>query len=325
MISIVVPVYNVKSYLRRCIESILAQTYTHFELLLIDDGSDDGSGTICDEYAAQDSRVRAFHKHNGGVSSARNLGLDNARGEWISFCDADDYVSKYYLENLLSLDSDIDIDLIFNYAVIHCNGKEERESYPEKIIDIAELHDLFLNNELNWHTSTWSKLFKRSIIESNHIRFFTDVHIGEDLVFLYAYILKCRTIKVICTCDYHYIIRNTESLTHRVNSFESEKKGLKLIMEIVDQLRRVCTMSDDLNSKLKWITGSYKRRVLQSLYQDNIDRDKRLEYLRESDFSDYIQSIKEISIQGRVYKCILAFQHYKLYDFVRILVRTIRK
>ena len=90
IISIIVPVYNTEKYLDQCIQSVLAQTYTNWELLLIDDGSTDSSGAICDKYAAEDNRIRVFHKENGGVSSARNLGLDNAQGEWISFVDADD-------------------------------------------------------------------------------------------------------------------------------------------------------------------------------------------------------------------------------------------
>ena len=92
MISIIVPVYNTEKYLHRCIDSVLAQTYQDFELLLIDDGSKDSSGAICDEYAAQDTRVRVFHKENGGVSSARNVGLDLAQGEWVTFVDSDDYI-----------------------------------------------------------------------------------------------------------------------------------------------------------------------------------------------------------------------------------------
>ena len=95
-ISVIVPVYNVERYLRRCIDSILAQTFTDFELLLIDDGSKDSSGEICDEYAAKDSRIIVFHKENGGVSSARNVGLDNVRGEWVAFVDADDKISDGY-------------------------------------------------------------------------------------------------------------------------------------------------------------------------------------------------------------------------------------
>lgn len=104
-ISVIVPVYNDEKWLRRCVDSILTQTYTDFELLLVDDGSTDGSGAICDEYTAKDSRVHVFHQPNGGVSSASNLGLDNARGEWISFVDSDDWMDMNYLESLLTVDN----------------------------------------------------------------------------------------------------------------------------------------------------------------------------------------------------------------------------
>lgn len=117
LISVIVPVYNAEKYLNRCVDSILSQTMTNFELLLIDDGSQDNSGRICDEYAEKDARVRAFHKPNGGVSSARNLGLDNAMGNWITYVDADDRCSCDYLEHLLSKVDD-DTDLIISYAVI---------------------------------------------------------------------------------------------------------------------------------------------------------------------------------------------------------------
>lgn len=96
-VSIIVPVYKAEKYLNRCIDSILAQTFTDWELLLIDDGSTDRSGDICDEYAKKDTRIRVFHKENGGVSSARNLGLDSAQGEWVTFIDADDYILPDFL------------------------------------------------------------------------------------------------------------------------------------------------------------------------------------------------------------------------------------
>lgn len=97
-ISVIVPVYNTEQYLPRCIDSILSQSFTDFGLLLIDDGSKDGSGKICDAYAEKDNRIRVFHKENGGVSSARNLGLDNAKGEWVCFVDSDDELIRDGLE-----------------------------------------------------------------------------------------------------------------------------------------------------------------------------------------------------------------------------------
>ena len=108
-ISVIAPVYNVEKYLPRCIDSILAQTFTDFELLLIDDGSKDHSREICDEYAKKDSRIRVFHKENGGVSSARNLGLDNVKGEWITFVDSDDYLKMEFLSNLTKYDNKLTV------------------------------------------------------------------------------------------------------------------------------------------------------------------------------------------------------------------------
>lgn len=112
-ISIIVPVYNVERFLRKCIDCILAQTFIDFELLLINDGSKDNSGAICDEYGAKDSRIRVFHKKNGGVSSARNLGLDNAKGEWVIFMDADDFwCDNTILEQLYSNAIEYNIDIV---------------------------------------------------------------------------------------------------------------------------------------------------------------------------------------------------------------------
>ena len=122
MISVIVPVYNAEKYLHRCVDSILTQTFDNFELLLINDGSNDNSGVICDEYALKDSRVRVFHKENGGVSSARNLGLDNSKGEWIAFCDADDYALPTFLstyDELINIhNADLCIlDFIADYSI----------------------------------------------------------------------------------------------------------------------------------------------------------------------------------------------------------------
>lgn len=103
LISIIVPVYNSEKTLCRCVDSILAQTYQNFELILIDDGSIDQSGKICDDYVRLDSRVRVFHKKNGGVSAARNVGLDNAKGTWLTFIDSDDYIQENYLSYIISV------------------------------------------------------------------------------------------------------------------------------------------------------------------------------------------------------------------------------
>ncbi len=325
MISIIVPIYNAEKYIRRCIESILCQTYCDFELLVVDDGSDDSSHAICDEYAKQDHRVRVLHKRNGGVSSARNLGLDNASGEWVAFCDADDYVSPLYLENLYRATDNSDIDLVLNYAIVHNGGEIKEELYPSRVVDLSDVGSLFFENDLIWHTSPWSKLFRRNIIECERLRFAEGVNIGEDAVFLYTYMLHCRKIRTVCTCDYNYMINSASgSLTQRINSFASELKGLEAITEAVERIKAICPQSTVLESKFGWLTGCYKRRTLLALYHEKMRKDDRIAYLVATDFTDYFAHCVEDSVQGRLYQWLLKSGNYKMYDLVRYLIKKIK-
>ena len=142
MISVIVPLYNVEFYLRRCINSILNQSFVNFELLLIDDGSIDTSGIICNEYAEKDRRIKVFHKENGGVSSARNVGLANAKGTWIAFVDADDWVEPDYLKNLIDHVDD-SIDLVISYTQRYTKGANFRkEIYPSKLISDKNFEEM---------------------------------------------------------------------------------------------------------------------------------------------------------------------------------------
>ena len=181
-ISVIVPVYNVEQYLCRCIDSILAQSFPDFELLLIDDGSKDRSGEICDEYAQKNERVRVFHKENGGVSSARNLGLDNAKGEWISFVDADDWVEEDYLSNMiLSIRDDIDIIV----GGFFPSGNE----FPTKIMEDKRYSHLDMNFFLSKYLgdmeigTPWAILFRSKVIVCNKLRFDEKIHFNEDSLF----------------------------------------------------------------------------------------------------------------------------------------------
>ena len=154
-ISVIVPVYKVEEYLHRCIDSILSQSFTDFELILVDDGSPDNCGKICDEYAQKDSRVRVFHKPNGGVSSARNLGLDNANGEWIAFIDSDDYVDVDYLAELDSYSKMLDVDYVITLNTIRTYTKESF-----LMLQSEHYGDLFSLYRLLKYSSPWAKLFK---------------------------------------------------------------------------------------------------------------------------------------------------------------------
>lgn len=208
LVSIIVPVYNAEKYLHRCIDSILAQTFTDWELLLIDDGSKDASGRICDEYAAKDERIRVFHKENGGVSSARNLGLDHAEGEWIAFVDSDDWVSKDYLEELVKHS---DTDLVVADFVIE--GEENwNENLPVGKWQSKDLSGI-IENSIAWtrFVAPWCKLLKKSLIGQN--RFYVELTTQEDALFMFRYLCVVQNIQIIPNKGYHYNRETSGSLS----------------------------------------------------------------------------------------------------------------
>lgn len=207
-VSIIVPVYNVEQYLPRCIDSILTQTFTDFELLLIDDGSHDKSGKICDEYAEKDSRIRVFHKENGGVSSARNIGLYNAQGEWIAFIDSDDWVGDKWLNGFVS--SDLSADLIIQgfYAKNWPYSKTTEEinvslkEYLFKNEDIVEcINYLHMSHNVGF---LWCRFFKKRIIDDFNIQFNENFPLREDQEFIFHYMTKIDSVKTLAISEYHY-------------------------------------------------------------------------------------------------------------------------
>ena len=202
MISVIVPVYNTEKYLHRCVDSILAQTYTDFELLLINDGSTDSSGTICDEYAMRDSRVRVFHKENGGVSTARNLGLDNAQCEHITFVDSDDWLETKALEYLIEFN---DTDLTIGTVQLEKSKTIQTLHKESVILKGKSLRKHLSSNFDNCIISgPWAKIFKKNIIEDNHLRFDKTLSFGEDNIFVKTYLQHIDNLKITNKLCYHY-------------------------------------------------------------------------------------------------------------------------
>lgn len=322
LVSIIVPVYNAEKYLNRCIDSILSQTMTDFELLLIDDGSKDNSGRICDEYAAKDVRVRAFHKPNGGVSSARNLGLDNAKGKWITFVDADDRCSCNYLEHLLSKVDD-DTDLIISYAVICDSTGEKAEVYPEYKVNATNFERLFVDSDMHWHTSPWAKLYRASIIYENSLRFNEMMHIGEDADFLFSFMLITDKIYVSSDTDYYYTCDVSGSLTKRINTIDSEIASYRTILCLVNRTIQQKNIKDNRSlDNLGWLVASYVRRVLNSLYYNDAQSYQRIDLIKSLDIDSYIRYSKNALWKEQVGRVLLYFGQYRLYDLMRQFVAT---
>lgn len=207
LISIIVPVYNSSKYLQRCLDSILSQSFSDFELLLINDGSTDCSGTICETYSKQDSRILVINKSNGGVSSARNLGIDNARGEWIAFCDSDDTVLPDWLSNFV-------IGNLNNYDLV-CQGMQLLNMTRDKQIKTEDITNSFEGDRIviwkslkscNSIGHVFTKLFRKSIIQSNSLRFDESIRFMEDEEFFLRYLTFVNQGKGTGKCGYCYFI-----------------------------------------------------------------------------------------------------------------------
>ena len=275
-ISIIVPVYNVEQYLPRCIDSILNQSFADFELLLIDDGSKDKSGAICDEYAAKDSRVRVYHKENGGVSSARNIGLENARGEWLSFIDGDDVITEGYF-NIRQEHEGVDV-IIKPYSVVNADGRVTCHNNELSILTGKD--KIFRYYVQKRNNALWDKIIKRKTVGTK--RFNTNVSIGEDFLFFLSVLPNVKSIAFDDTGSYRYFLRQGSAMQS-----VDIKRRIEILWQNIDNVKSF-TNTDDLRLLQKGIV--YKSYVLL-LYRlrDELDDNGRLKLktlLKEMKYSD---------------------------------------
>lgn len=224
MISIIIPVYNAELYLAKCVDSILSQTFRDWELLLIDDGSSDSSGYIIDRYADRDERIRAFHKANGGVSSARNLGVKEATGDWLTFIDADDFIGDSYLDGLFDpIKKGEDVDFVHGGAINYVKDKPSgiNQSYCYYVgNDYAHLFASFRG-------LVFSKLFKTKICRDYCLLFDEDMDLAEDMAFTIDYLLYVDSYALVPEVAYYYRCDNANSITHTTKwlSYQKTYKG----------------------------------------------------------------------------------------------------
>lgn len=220
-VSIIIPIFNAQIYLNDCIDSIINQTFSDFELILIDDGSTDDSGLICDNFALKDNRIKVIHKNNEGVSAARNEGIKISIGKFICFVDADDTIDSIFLEKLITAN-------FKNYDLVICGYKVIRNEKKKKLIEYNYCHSftgsikdflynipIYIDNCLI--QTVWGKLFKSEIIKSNNLTFMADINLAEDVLFSYSYLEKTSSIISIKECLYNYnkYEQNTLSTTYR--------------------------------------------------------------------------------------------------------------
>ena len=213
MITIIIPMYNAKLYIEKCVESIIQQTYNNIEIIIVDDGSTDGSKTLCDELVQKDSRIHVIHKPNGGVSSARNRGLEVAKGENVMFVDADDYLKPDLCDKLLAKIEEADL-VIGGYEQVTKAGSIMC-CIQDSVIDLRENLDEYFEEvfEKNAFNSPFAKLYKKEILGKQ--KFQEDIALGEDFLFNLEYMRKCHKVAVVNTASYIYNCLNENSATKK--------------------------------------------------------------------------------------------------------------
>lgn len=277
MISIIVPVYKAEQYIHRCIDSILAQSHADFELLLVDDGSPDDCGAICDEYAAKDTRIRVFHKENGGVSSARNFGVDNAKGEWIAFIDADDYVHPDFLASLYAQH---DADFIVGSFQIVGSDEIWDVLLNDHLYDKSSLKEnvFTLLMKINFQTP-WGKLFNFELLRTHHLRFDEKMIANEDFLFVMNYLLHIESLRTCASPYYFYERGNVNGLSQNSRYFDEYFYGMDAFESATNALTQV--FGDVLKHMYNICVRAFCIRQCSYIYHSNEGIVAKLKKLRQ--------------------------------------------
>lgn len=310
VISIIIPVYKVEKYICRCVDSLLVQTFEDFEIILIDDGSPDGSARICDEYASKDLRVKVIHQPNGGVSSARNAGLDLAKGKWVCFVDPDDSVEKDYLASFFSLgnpDSSCLVMQGLNY--VNSTGEKliRRVEFPLIKMDMISLsqYDNFHNFAFLHEGGPYNKLYCKEIIQNEGIRFDTGMSYHEDHIFYFTYLLQINNIWSISGARYNYY-SNPGSLVHRIHPYDKLQNAYFQLRSLLEKVLLHFSIHDNsyLASIRTFICYIHFKAVCTT-YLMHISKNDRISVLKGSNLDEYFKrNFQPKSLKDKLIKCI---------------------
>lgn len=318
-VSIIIPVYNVEVYVRQCLESIEAQTYSDFEVILVDDGSTDNSGKICDEYAGKDSRFVVIHKLNEGVAKARLTGFEHSKGDYISFIDADDYVSPLYLEILSKPIIENNVDLVSCDLYIDKDGKIIKPTakytgvYDKKGIRQFLAEHYLYDKQKNYGMTVflWSKMIKRHLV-LNGLQTGLGLWFGEDQVGVFSMLLHCEKMALIPDRLYYYVERDGQA---SMRYDETLWDSMILMFQTYQNLDREGLVKNGLR-KRTWKSMSYS--ITHKMLKNGISRKdfcKQINRLRQN---PYIKKFFKpltigIGIKEEFYYWLLKLRLYSVY------------
>lgn len=261
LVSVIIPIYNVEKYLNRCVDSIINQTYSNLEVILVNDGSSDDSSTICDYYKSKDSRVIIIHKENGGLSDARNFGLDIAIGDYIMFLDSDDYIENNMIENLLMVveENHSDVVICGYYADFVDANEQLLFSREQKGIKGTFMESNFceipLNNELIGLLGyAWNKLYRRQVITKYNLKFVKGLSLVEDIEFNAPLLSVCSKISFIESPYIHYMQRPRETLGGKFyeNYYDLKKMALNSVESMLISWRRTTQEISNIKNEMNY-------------------------------------------------------------------------
>lgn len=279
-ISLIIPVYKAAKYLRQCLDSVKSQSFTDWECLLVDDGSPDNSGAICDEYASIDDRFRVFHKENGGVSSARNYGMSKSIAPWITFVDADDFLEPTYLWDM---SHNINADMVVT-GIKRTGTKNDDIIYPStlavKALELSRLWNIPLKAFPFWWC--WGKLFRKNLIDSYNIRFCSEMFYSEDTLFVFQYVRHCQLIATTSVVGYIHYCEPNRPLKFKMNASQ-------LLLHSTYLLNALQNIEVDCNIRFKNIRYSILRRLCANFLTNLFNIEKYSSFNKElSSFRKYL-------------------------------------
>ena len=322
IISVIIPVYNAEEYLNACLKSLQDQSFTAFEVWLINDGSKDQSGIICDTYQAQDSRFHVIHKPNGGVSSARNMGLKMAKGKWICFVDSDDTVEKDYLQILhQAVGEQKEVLILQGFNTIQPDGGKKPRLFKNYLYTATEIYKTFQDTNLNRCGFPFGKLYNKRIIDSYQIEFNEQIHYAEDVMFMLTYLCHVSAIQTVAGAQYNYFVRNNASLSQRIFSFESEYTCYQTYLKQIQVLEKRFFLSEESTKNAKNVISEYLiRRSIGSLYQASTrkpqtERIKILKSITHEQISFLQKYYKQCNCFHKVTVFLLSKHYYYICDW----------
>jgi glycosyltransferase involved in cell wall biosynthesis len=249
-ISVIIPVYNVEKYLDKCLQSIINQTYNNIEIIIINDGSTDGSLEICKKYKDKDDRIILFNQDNKGTSAAKNVGIRISSGEWLSFIDSDDFLEENAFEQLLKINKNFDI-IQFGIRSIE-NGMIIRERKPSRRIEIHGVSSFLKKMELRT-ISACLHLIKSELVKQNEIYFDEDLRTGEDILFMYKLISKATNFLILDTIYYNQVLSENSLIRSPLSLFRIENKYIVLnrLIDFIRENNQIDIFKKEINNILK--------------------------------------------------------------------------